>query len=1196
MVLRAQSRADLPALSHSVAHHAQREIESASCLQHRNIVRLLDVFAHGDQLVLVWELIEGPDLLEFINRCGGQLPEPLAAFYFRQLLDALVAMHARGVVHQDLKPENCMVHLATRTLKVIDFGLSHATDDAAAPCLGTPEYIAPETLVGLEVAGGGGARVAPQAVDIWGAGIVLYMLVAGRYPFQDDEHPRSVAHTLRNIAAGRLRPLPPHVSPACAALVTAALARNPAARPSLAAMAAHPWLTACAPAAAASAALEAELLARCAAAPRHSPRGGKAGSRHAAEPGLAPAAPNLASRRPPRAPGAAADALRRAALGSAAAAQARANGGGCRAQAAAALRCCRSWHGHAPAPEPQASAAAPAKDWAPVPYPAVYAPAAAKAGVATASCLANASSRFEPMFAGLPAAAGADEAPLAPAPLLAPLLAPVPAPHRRRPTLRRRLLRLLFTHRPRSGFLWLPSAKSPAPPQMRAASLENTAAASGGSGPGQAAAGGAGGGLRGGAGQADAGHVSSGTQVWERRALKSRHAKHGWVGVRAHWAHSKLTGDFVASVVAPGPGTPSRIVIGAGFPTREDAARAADRGTIAWGKGKERARTAEVLARATRQLYTRQEERRAMEAALRRGPDAPATGALEHDRVSGQAPPAKQLLAPLARGLVPPPPPSRFAPGHDFAADAARIRRCAQEGRLYQIGGEADDHDAGQPADGQGARAQCGLCQAVGHRVTECPLAAMALERPEAARTVAWQATQLSPPPPPPPRWQRETAPELQRLLAAVRALGDAGAAASPAVAGLMNPAGLLALGVIVDEVLRAQLLVRGAKSSFWIGASATALTTAVTVGVPLALAVGTGHYTAYAAFKTGQALRKAARHGYRGARSFAPLGQGAVSAALDTALLVGQSLGLALWLANARLQYLIDRAERKDWASRRIDHALANATLPVLFKADVRFLWFRKTIGTGAFARVMAATHPTLGALAIKTARRPLDEKFGYEFGGCTADEFRMANMLRGCAQIAEARAYIRMSPYSCSVAFERVTGARTLADIIKARGFPREPIAPADVRKVVVQLARALAFLKQRGIVHLDLKPGNVLITDATNGGAWGVKLIDFGFAATVDPDTHVAVLDRMPGSINYADPCQHVNVPFSHEADMYGLGAITWAMCWLRSSPGFTRLPQVLPRHNDGLHGVLRVTTRLDNPWRRPTPARLLTLLGA
>ena len=180
------------------------------------------------------------------------------------------------------------------------------------------------------------------------------------------------------------------------------------------------------------------------------------------------------------------------------------------------------------------------------------------------------------------------------------------------------------------------------------------------------------------------------------------------------------------------------------------------------------------------------------------------------------------------------------------------------------------------------AQVQCGLCQAAGHRATECPLAAMALERPEAtgdrhrpccdmttrttvlrasvtsawgtgrpgrafpnssvatppplpsskwlrdwktencqltlylfmpwhAGTVAWQAAPTAVPPPPPPRWLHATAPELRRLLAALRALGDAGAAAAPAALGnLMSPAGLLALGVITDELLRAQLAAAG--------------------------------------------------------------------------------------------------------------------------------------------------------------------------------------------------------------------------------------------------------------------------------------------------------------------------------------------------------------------------------------------------
>ena len=156
------------------------------------------------------------------------------------------------------------------------------------------------------------------------------------------------------MAAGRLRPLPPSVSPACAALVTSALAHDPCARPPLAKLAGHPWLAAMAPAAAASAGMEAELLARHAAAGRghssRSPRGQKASRPDQAAGGGAAAG---ASWRPPRPPtqAAAADALRRLALGSAAAAQARAAGGGCRAQAAAALRCCRAGGRHGCAPD-----------------------------------------------------------------------------------------------------------------------------------------------------------------------------------------------------------------------------------------------------------------------------------------------------------------------------------------------------------------------------------------------------------------------------------------------------------------------------------------------------------------------------------------------------------------------------------------------------------------------------------------------------------------------------------------------------------------------------------------------------------------------------------------------------------------------------------------------------------------------------
>jgi serine/threonine protein kinase len=67
---------------------------------------------------LQWEFIEGPDLLECLNRHGAALPEPEAAFYFAQLLRGLLFMHQTGFAHRDLKPENCVLEERTRVLKV----------------------------------------------------------------------------------------------------------------------------------------------------------------------------------------------------------------------------------------------------------------------------------------------------------------------------------------------------------------------------------------------------------------------------------------------------------------------------------------------------------------------------------------------------------------------------------------------------------------------------------------------------------------------------------------------------------------------------------------------------------------------------------------------------------------------------------------------------------------------------------------------------------------------------------------------------------------------------------------------------------------------------------------------------------------------------------------------------------------------
>lgn len=75
-------------------------------------------------LLLQWELIAGPDLLELLNEAHGRMNEPAAAFYFVQLLRGVLHMHAMGYCHRDIKPENCMVERASQRLKVGGAALS----------------------------------------------------------------------------------------------------------------------------------------------------------------------------------------------------------------------------------------------------------------------------------------------------------------------------------------------------------------------------------------------------------------------------------------------------------------------------------------------------------------------------------------------------------------------------------------------------------------------------------------------------------------------------------------------------------------------------------------------------------------------------------------------------------------------------------------------------------------------------------------------------------------------------------------------------------------------------------------------------------------------------------------------------------------------------------------------------------------
>ncbi|MGV9689372.1 serine/threonine-protein kinase [Streptomyces sp. NPDC003444] len=148
-------------------------------LTHPNIVRTRDLVVEGDVLALVMDLVEGPDLHRYIRESGPLTPVA-AALLTAQIADALAASHADGVVHRDLKPANVLLaeHNGEMHPMLTDFGIARLADSPGLTrtheFVGTPAYVAPESAEG---------RPQTSAVDIYGAGILLYELVTGRPPF-----------------------------------------------------------------------------------------------------------------------------------------------------------------------------------------------------------------------------------------------------------------------------------------------------------------------------------------------------------------------------------------------------------------------------------------------------------------------------------------------------------------------------------------------------------------------------------------------------------------------------------------------------------------------------------------------------------------------------------------------------------------------------------------------------------------------------------------------------------------------------------------------------------------------------------------------------------------------------------------------------------------------------------------------------
>ena len=204
----------------------QRFVQERSILTsitHPNVVSMRDLVVEGDTLAIVMDLVEGGDLREMLSG-PRTLPPARVAELGAGIAAGLAAVHAAGVIHRDVKPENVLVDAASSPgrPRLTDFGIARyvqaeGTGGRGTMLVGTPQYIAPELIDGKEPT---------PATDLYALGIMLYELVCGVTPFAGG----STLTVLRNHAE-RLPGRPAGVPDSLWDLISWLLGKHPASRP-----------------------------------------------------------------------------------------------------------------------------------------------------------------------------------------------------------------------------------------------------------------------------------------------------------------------------------------------------------------------------------------------------------------------------------------------------------------------------------------------------------------------------------------------------------------------------------------------------------------------------------------------------------------------------------------------------------------------------------------------------------------------------------------------------------------------------------------------------------------------------------------------------------------------------------------------------------------------------------------------------
>jgi serine/threonine-protein kinase len=201
-----------------------REARTAAGLSHPNIVPIHRVGEAGGFVFFIMSYVEGETLGERL-RTKGPLPPAEAARVLREVAWALAYAHGRGIVHRDVKPDNILLEAGTGRALVTDFGIAHGgahpgPDTDPGRIMGTAHFMSPEQ---------GASESVDGRSDIYGLGVVGFLAVSGRLPFEAPSLPALMVKQATESPQSVMR-VAPGLPPALGAAIDRALARDPAAR------------------------------------------------------------------------------------------------------------------------------------------------------------------------------------------------------------------------------------------------------------------------------------------------------------------------------------------------------------------------------------------------------------------------------------------------------------------------------------------------------------------------------------------------------------------------------------------------------------------------------------------------------------------------------------------------------------------------------------------------------------------------------------------------------------------------------------------------------------------------------------------------------------------------------------------------------------------------------------------------------